>query len=68
MDGASFTYQVVNIPDSLEPDFHSSWFFRTIALPSSPYIKTLQLDSDTILCKSLDGQVRIMNCAEYCPP
>eukprot|EP00750_Incisomonas_marina_P032533 INCI9209.1.p1 GENE.INCI9209.1~~INCI9209.1.p1 ORF type:complete len:537 (+),score=64.37 INCI9209.1:197-1807(+) len=48
--------QVVDIPDSLEPDFHSSWFFRTIALPSSPYVKTLQLDSDTILCRSLDGQ------------
>jgi hypothetical protein len=51
--------QTVDIPDELEPDFHSSWFFRTIALPSSPYKKTLQLDSDTILCQSLDAQVTI---------
>ena len=63
--------QTVKIPEELEPDFHSSWFFRTIALVSSPYEKTLQLDSDTILCRSLDGQVSVVlywriNCIVTC--
>ena len=31
-------------------DFHSSWWFRTLALPSTPYKYTVQLDSDTVMC------------------
>ena len=54
-----FNAQEVVVGDDLEPGFYSSWFFRTIALPSTPYEKTLQLDTDTVLCHSIDDSVRL---------
>eukprot|EP00750_Incisomonas_marina_P027615 INCI6211.7.p1 GENE.INCI6211.7~~INCI6211.7.p1 ORF type:complete len:285 (-),score=41.21 INCI6211.7:197-1051(-) len=40
--------------DPPDPAFTTSWWFRLLALPSSPYRQTLQLDADTVVCECFE--------------